>query len=500
MAGEVIHHYIIDMSSNNNFVQVPAVQGDGNHARYIEIELISNGQPYPVDSSTYDITIAGTKPDGTSFWNNCTVENGYILVQMTYQMTAAAGRVDCQIMFINKNRNDQIKSFPFYIIVTQAAIDPDKILSSNEFENLVAITTAAQKALDEVEEIEEEILQFGSDAEAWAVGKRDGADVPSTDPAYHNNSKYYSGTAGASAATATTKASEAAASEAVATAAADRAEAWSAHPPYIGDNGNWWIYNTTSNTYVDSGIDASITLQIADVTMLDPSDLPYVTNTGTNTDAIFHLFIPRGMGISRIRKTSTSGLVDTYTIYYSDGSTTTFTVTNGKSAYQSAVEGGYTKSEQEFYNELASFGGWYQDSVQAASDAGDYRTEARSWAEGGTGTRPGEDTDNAEYWAHQAASASGLVFDNVPTKDSSNPVRSSGIYDAIGKRLTGTITGNTLIMTDPEIGFDSVIEGPYVDGKYMRIANFTQSSEHTIVFTFEDLTGDGLDAIAWIRI
>lgn len=30
------------------------------------------------------------------------------------------------------------------------------------------------------------------DAEAWAVGKRGGVDVPSTDPAYHNNSKYWS--------------------------------------------------------------------------------------------------------------------------------------------------------------------------------------------------------------------------------------------------------------------------------------------------------------------
>ena len=27
------------------------------------------------------------------------------------------------------------------------------------------------------------------DAEAWSVGKRHGADVPSTDPAYHNNAK-----------------------------------------------------------------------------------------------------------------------------------------------------------------------------------------------------------------------------------------------------------------------------------------------------------------------
>jgi hypothetical protein len=38
-----------------------------------------------------------------------------------------------------------------------------------------------------------------------------------------------------------------------------------------------------------------------------------------------------GKGIQNITKTGTSGLVDTYTIYYTDGSTSTFTVTNGTS-------------------------------------------------------------------------------------------------------------------------------------------------------------------------
>ena len=39
-----------------------------------------------------------------------------------------------------------------------------------------------------------------------------------------------------------------------------------------------------------------------------------------------------GVGIASIEKTSTSGLVDTYTITYTDGDTDTFTVTNGSNA------------------------------------------------------------------------------------------------------------------------------------------------------------------------
>ena len=491
MAGTVKQHYIIDMSSNNNFVQVPAVQGDGNTVRYIEIELISNGTTYEIDPDRFEVTIIGTKPDGTNFWNNCTIENNYILVELTYQMLACAGRVDCQIMFFDNGRNDQIKSFPFYLVVTQAAYDPNKILSSNEFANLVEYTDGAVDAYEKVKVIEEEIVQFNSDAEAWAVGKRDGQDVPVGDETYHNNSKYYSGLAGTSATTAVEKAE-------IAVDAADRAEAWSSHPPYIGDNGNWWVYNITDETFVDSGIDASITLQIQDITMLDPSATPYVLNSGTNTDAVFHLYIPRGIGISRIRKTATVGLVDTYTITYSDGSTMNYSVTNGKSAYQSAVDGGYEKTEQEFYNELASFGGWYEDAVEAAENAEASATSAESWNQGGTDTRPGEDTDNAKYWAAQAQASSMVSYDEAPTKDSLNPVRSRGIYDAIGKRITGVVHGDTLELQDDEITNDSVIEGPYIEDKYMRIADFVQNGT-TLTFTFNDLTGDGKNAIAWIR-
>lgn len=68
----------------------------------------------------------------------------------------------------------------------------------------------------------------------------------------------------------------------------------SSHAPIIGQNGNWWIWNVEAGDYVDSGVDASITVRIADITMLEPGATPYVTNTGTNTDPIFHLFIPRG--------------------------------------------------------------------------------------------------------------------------------------------------------------------------------------------------------------
>lgn len=47
-----------------------------------------------------------------------------------------------------------------------------------------------------------------------------------------------------------------------------------------------------------------------------------------------------GRGILRVRYTSSSGLIDTYTIEYTDGTTSTFTVTNGRDGTNGSGEGG----------------------------------------------------------------------------------------------------------------------------------------------------------------
>lgn len=65
----------------------------------------------------------------------------------------------------------------------------------------------AQQALDSVNSAGNNWKSLAQaqklDSEAWALGTRDGEDVGSSDPAYHNNAKYYAEHGGASAQTAT---------------------------------------------------------------------------------------------------------------------------------------------------------------------------------------------------------------------------------------------------------------------------------------------------------
>ena len=376
-------------------------------SRTLEFKLLNGNQSFTLASSM-TAKISGTKADMHGFEYDATVDttNQKIMADLTQQMTAAAGDVTCELIL--KKSGERLGTCNFVISVEKAALGDDTIVSDTELPAIIAEATAQMEAAAQSAREADQSANSASGsataasgsassantnalkAEGYAVGKQNGTAVASGSPYYHNNAEYYAGAASSSASSAS--------------ASADRAEAYSVNVPYIGANGNWWVWNTTQGAYVDTGVDASITVDIEDITMLDPSATPYVTNTGTDTDPVFHLFIPRGKGISSIAKTSTSGLVDTYTITFSDGATTTytvtngngisaisktstsglvdtytisytngtsttFTVTNGKTAYQSAVEGGYPGTEQEFDDALGNFESLASSAYTSAQNA-----------------------------------------------------------------------------------------------------------------------------------
>ena len=171
-------HYIIDLSSNNNFVQIAAMQGDGYGVRYIELELIENDKPYVVDATTVDVSIMGTKPDTKEIWNICEVTNeGYILVEITQQMTAVEGRGDYTIVVTHKSQNRQLKSFPFSIFTTKAPFDPSYIESTDEFQRLIAAIDDARsltiKSISNIGDVNisnlqnNQILKYNSTTHNW---------------------------------------------------------------------------------------------------------------------------------------------------------------------------------------------------------------------------------------------------------------------------------------------------------------------------------------------
>lgn len=74
----------------------------------------------------------------------------------------------------------------------------------------------------------------------------------------------------------------------------EQLEDLTANPPQIGANGHWLVWDTNSGAYVDSGIDASITVSVGTTSTLSPGSNATVTNVGTDTDPILNFGIPQG--------------------------------------------------------------------------------------------------------------------------------------------------------------------------------------------------------------
>lgn len=81
-----------------------------------------------------------------------------------------------------------------------------------------------------------------------------------------------------------------------ATAAAQKAQEAqnvATKPPYIQGE-NWWVWDEESGAYVDSGVDASVSLAIADTVTGAPGSDAMVENIGTASDLLLRFTIPRG--------------------------------------------------------------------------------------------------------------------------------------------------------------------------------------------------------------
>jgi hypothetical protein len=87
---------------------------------------------------------------------------------------------------------------------------------------------------------------------------------------------------------------------------------------------------------------------------------------------------------------------------------------------------------------------------------------ARSWAEGGTGTREGEDVNNAKYYSVVAQSYAGMPVLS-PTMPVGQPVGGLWFDNSGGSPLGGN--GDIIIMTNVHYGDDTPGEdyGAWID-------------------------------------
>lgn len=179
----------------------------------IDLNLIPSSEPVVVHLNQYDegyhrlichlyqgsspytptsatVKVQGTKPDEHGFQYYCDISGSTVYVDINLQMTACAGRVPTQLIVTEST--GVTGSFAFELDVQESALHLDVDISETD---IPIITEEAQEAANRA-------VQAAGAAEA----------------------------------------------------SADEAAAWSAHPPYIGENLHWYVYDTVSEQFVDSGV------------------------------------------------------------------------------------------------------------------------------------------------------------------------------------------------------------------------------------------------------
>lgn len=138
----------------------------------LTFDLYNQGSPFTIPTGA-EVSIQGTKPDNHGFAYSCTFSGSIVTAILQQQMTAVAGDVLTEIA-ISKSGN-LIATANFILRVEKAALGDDTVISDTEIPEIIELAT-----------------QQVEDAEAWANGTRNGVPVDSSDPAFHNNSYFWS--------------------------------------------------------------------------------------------------------------------------------------------------------------------------------------------------------------------------------------------------------------------------------------------------------------------
>ena len=142
----------LDFNTNNAFSVVSIKQGDS--ARRLAIYLTKDGNPYQIDP-THGFYFRMRKPDGKAIVNpafakidnaNIDTDSGYVVVEITEQTAAVAGRGYADLIEYDDN-GKMLSTICFIVNVMSSPAVGEGITSSNEFQALTEMLSQADKLL-----------------------------------------------------------------------------------------------------------------------------------------------------------------------------------------------------------------------------------------------------------------------------------------------------------------------------------------------------------------
>lgn len=151
---KVVHRLRLDLERPG--IQAVSYMRKGDTlSRRMVLSLYEQGKPYRIEDGV-TARIRGKKSDGTILYNDCFVQDNCIVVDVTTQMLAALGEVECELNLYGTS-NALLTTPRFAIVVDDVLLADGQLESQNEF-------TAMTKATEEMKTL------YGTVDEAYKSG------------------------------------------------------------------------------------------------------------------------------------------------------------------------------------------------------------------------------------------------------------------------------------------------------------------------------------------
>ena len=401
---------------------------------------IYNG-PVPYDLTGCVAHIQGHKPDGTVFDYQCTVHETYVTAATEYQMTVVAGQYQGE-MRISKDGSAVGTVNLVFSVEPSTMTDVD--LSHTDIPTLVL---EIEQAVVSTGENAENAEDSAEDSEAWAVGQRNGEDVPSTDPTYHNNAKYWSDQTGH---------------------VIEDAEAWA-----IGERGGVPVtsedetYHNNSKYYAGQ---SSSSATASEGSAEDSEAYAIGKRGGTDVPSTD----PAYQNNSKYWKDQAEREAENAEAW-AVGDRGGVPVTSGDPTYQ---------NNAEYYAGEASTSATNASASESA--AGDSAEDAEAWAVGTRGGTPVPSTDpayhnNSKYWSDKSAAQ---TLNGLSDVDIDNPSDGESlVYDAQTQKWTNKEATSHFITKPIVSGFsftyNGSAQGPTITGLDPDFADYVTTTGAT---------------------
>ena len=165
----------------NNYSNMPEVVVSQYDKEYELIFYLYDGNS-PANLEDITATLRGTRSDKLKYSFDGTIAGNVLAFEIDTTMTGCAGSGVAELLLTDTNGLNY-GTYNFTVTVEESPV-PDGAVDAD--------VERAEEIAEQVQDIVDTAAQTVTEAgEAWAAGTKGGEAVPSTDPAYHNNAKYY---------------------------------------------------------------------------------------------------------------------------------------------------------------------------------------------------------------------------------------------------------------------------------------------------------------------